>query len=68
MNRMLVVERPMHYENTPMHYTPGANLTYLASPGQFFIGAKSFIGTPKMQIIFVLTDKLVCTMKIAWFP
>ena len=44
--------------------TPGANLTYLAPlPGQFFMGAKSFIGTPEMQRIFVLKDKLNCTMK-----
>ena len=27
------------------------------------MGAKSFIGTPEMQIIFVLKDKLICTMK-----
>ena len=40
-------------------FTPGANLTYLAPPGQFFMGAKSFIGTPEMQRIFVLN----CTMK-----
>ena len=45
-------------------YTPGANLTYLAPlPGQFFMGAKSFIGTPEMQRIFVLKDKLNWTMK-----
>ena len=44
--------------------TPGANLTYLAPPtGQFFVGAKSFIGTPEMQRIFVPKDKLNCTMK-----
>ena len=43
--------------------TPVANLTYLAPPGQFFMGAKSLIGTPDMQIIFVLKDKLICTMK-----
>ena len=46
-------------------FTPGANLTYLAPPppGQFFMGAKSFIGTPEMQRFFVLKDKLNCTMK-----
>ena len=27
------------------------------------MGAKSFIGTPEMQRIFVLKDKLNCTMK-----
>ena len=27
------------------------------------MGAKSFIGTPEMQIIFVLKDNLFCTMK-----
>ena len=28
----------------PIGGTPGANLTYLAPPRQFFMGAKSFIG------------------------
>ena len=42
---------------------PGANLTYLAPPGQFFMGAKSFIGTLEMQRFFVLKEKLVCTMR-----
>ena len=55
----------MHYENTPMHYTPRSNLTYLAPPGQFFMGAKSLIGTPEMQKKFVLKDKLVCTVSMA---
>ena len=32
-----------------MYYKHGANLTYLAPPRQFFMGAKSFIGTPEMQ-------------------
>ena len=27
------------------------------------MGAKSFIGTPEMQRIFVLKEKLVCTMR-----
>ena len=27
------------------------------------MGAKSFIGTPKLQILFVIKDKLVCTIK-----
>ena len=51
--------------------TPGATLTYLATPPlpeQFFMGAKSFIGTPEMQRVFVVKDKLFCTMKSAWFP
>ena len=26
------------------------------------MGAKSFIGTPEMQIIVVIKDKLICTM------
>ena len=30
-----------------------------------FKGAKSFIGTPEMQIIFVFKDKLFCSMKNA---
>ena len=38
-------------------------MTYPAPPGQFCVGAKSFIGTPEMQRIFVLKDKLFCTMK-----
>ena len=29
-------------------YTPASNLGYLAPPGQFFMGAKFFIGTPWM--------------------
>ena len=31
---------------TSHFYTPGANLTYLAPPGQSFISAIVFIGTP----------------------
>ena len=50
-------------ELSSLQFTPGANLTYLAPPGQFFMGAKSFTGTPEMQRIFVLKEKLVCTMK-----
>ena len=52
-------------------YTTGANLTYmyLAPQGQFFIGAKSFIGTTEMQRFFVFKDKRVCTMeKMHGFP
>ena len=49
--------------------TPGANLTYLAPPVQFFMGAKSFLGTLEMQRILVFKDELFCTMKInALFP
>ena len=29
--------------------TPASNLGYLASPGQFFMGAQLFIGTPWMR-------------------
>ena len=29
-----------------MTFTPASNLGYLAPPGQFFMGAKLFIGTP----------------------
>ena len=45
--------------------TTGDNLTYLAHslPGQSFNGAKLFIGTPEMQRIFVVKDKLFCSMK-----
>ena len=42
---------------------PGANFTYIATPGQLIMGAKSFIETPEMQRIFVLKDKLNFTMK-----
>ena len=43
----------------------GANLVYLAHPlpGELFKDAKSFIGTQEMQIIFVVKDKLFCSMK-----
>ena len=45
--------------------TPGANLTYLTtpSPRQFFMGAKSFIVTQEMKRMFVLKEKLACTMR-----
>ena len=46
-----------------MHSTPGANLTYLASPRQFFMSAKSFTGTLEMQQNFFPKDKLKRTMK-----
>ena len=44
---------------------PGAYLTRLVHPlpGQFFKGAKSFIGTPEVQRIFVVKDELFCFMK-----
>ena len=42
---------------------PGANLTYLCTPGQSFMGAKSFVETIEMQRIFVIKDKLNYTMK-----
>ena len=47
-------------------YLPrGLNLVYLAHnlPGEPLKGAKSFIGTPEMQTIFVVKDKLFCSMK-----
>ena len=43
-------------------YEPGANLTYLASPGQVCMGAKSFLVAPEIQRIFVLKDKIFCTI------
>ena len=30
-------------------YTPASSLGYLASPGQFFMGVKLFIGTPLIR-------------------
>ena len=48
----------MHYEsNLTLPYTPASNLGYLAPPGQFFMGAKLFIGTP-------LNAKRRCSQKI----
>ena len=40
-------------------FTPASNLGYLAPPGQFFMGAKLFIGTPWMGNESVLKKKLV---------
>ena len=45
------------------HGTQGANLTYLAPSGQFFMGVKSFIGIQEMQRIFAFKNKHVFTMK-----
>ena len=43
--------------------TPASNLGYLAPPpGQFFMGAKLFIGTPWMGNEGVLKKKLVWAM------
>ena len=43
-------------------YTPASNLGYLAPPGQFFMGAKLFIGTPWMGNEGVLKKNLVWAM------
>ena len=45
-------------------YTPASNLGYLAppAPGQFFMGAKLFIGTPWMGNEGVLKKNLVWAM------
>ena len=47
-----------------MTYTPASNLGYLAPPppGQFFMGAKLFIGTPWMGNEGVLKKILVWAM------
>ena len=44
--------------------TPASNLGYLAPrpPGQFFMGAKLFIGTPRMGNEGVLKKNLVWAM------
>ena len=45
------------------HITPASNLGYLAPPpGQFFMGAKLFIGTPWMGNEGVLKKNLVWAM------
>ena len=44
---------------TRHHFTPASNLGYLAPPGQFFMGAKLFIGTPWMGNEGVLKKILV---------
>ena len=44
-------------------FTPASNLGYLAPPpGQFFMGAKLFIGTPWMGNEGVLKKNLVWAM------
>ena len=42
--------------------TPGSNLGYLAPPGQFFMGAKLFIGTTECETK-VHSKMLVWAMK-----
>ena len=43
-----------------LHFTPASNLGYLVPPpGQYFMGAKSFIGTPWMRNEGVLKQFLV---------
>ena len=44
------------------HVIPASNLGYLAPPGQFFMGAKLFIGTPWMGNEGVLKKILVWAM------
>ena len=40
----------LHVLHDSLHaYTTASNLGYLAPPGQFFMGAKLFIGTPWMR-------------------
>ena len=49
-------------------YTPASNLGYLAPPpGQFFMGAKLFIGTPWMGNEGVLKKNWFGLCEIAWF-
>ena len=50
------------YSHTVLSYTPTSNLGYLAPPGQFFMGAKLFIGTLWMRNEGVLTKILVWAM------
>ena len=51
------------FENVDKPDTPASNLGYLAPPpGQFFMGAKLFIGTPWMGNEGVLKKILVWAM------
>ena len=51
------------YDNFTFDNTPASNLGYLAPPpGQFFMGAKLFIGTPWMRNEGVLKKILVWAM------
>ena len=63
--KVLLFRVIMMYPSLLFLGTPGANLVYIAHPlpGESFKGAKSFIGTQEMQIIFVVKDKLFCSMK-----
>ena len=47
--------------------TRASNLGYLAPPGQFFMGAKLFIGTPWMGNEGVLKKNWFGLCEIAWF-
>ena len=50
-------------QNLSFFFTPASNLGYLAPPpGQFFMGAKLFIGTPWMGNEGVLKKFLVWAM------
>ena len=53
----------MFLKKVPKSYTPASNLGYLAPPpGQLFMGAKMFIGTPWMGNEGVLKKILVWAM------
>ena len=53
----------IHYKknNLGTNFTPASNFGYLATPRQFFMGAKLFIGTPRMRNKGVL-KKMVWNM------
>ena len=61
---MNINENKEHHIKTEKHCgTKGANLTYLATPGQFYMSAKWFTGTTVMQRMAILKDKLACRME-----
>ena len=46
LGRTIVPKLPSSYHPKALRTTPASNLGYLATPGQFFMGAKLFIGAP----------------------
>ena len=49
-------------------YYPGIQLSIPCTPGQFFMGAKLFIGTPLMENKVVLKINRYELCEHAWFP
>ena len=51
-----------------LKYTKASKLAYLVPPGQFLMGAKLFIGSPKVQNKVVLKINWYGPCENAWFP